>query len=1174
MTDPRAVKADDVFYEAIALPPDERAAFVEAKCAGDEVLAGEVRALLSYHVDEDTGFLDPSELSRIHDARLGASGLRDLAVADEHRLPAGTKVGEYTISGVLGSGGMGVVYTAEQSIPRRTVALKVMRRSYGSRELERRFRREAEALGRLQHAGIAHIFEAGAATVDGARVAFIAMERVDGLALTAHARKLGLSTADRLSLLARVADACHHAHQRGIIHRDLKPANILVDQACQPKVLDFGVARIAEDPATDGLTTVHTGVGQLIGTLSYMSPEQVSGDHGDVDVRSDVYALGVIAFELLTGRLPVDVSGRSVPDAARAICETEPTRLSTIDRTLSGDIQTIVLKAIEKDKARRYQSAADLRDDLERCVAGQPIRARQDSAMYLLRKRLNRYRSLVAVAALILFGTVTFAVHSAMTAAERGRMAASEREAREKATALGALERSAREAADASAAKLRDELAAARTAQGRLQGLAGNVPTAEQILWTQRFTEGPSLELSWALRELYAGHPCVYSFQLPGGGTGLAVRADGRAAAVGVSTGSVLFFDPLTGDPMGEPVSLGAGPSSLAFGPSGDLAVGLTDGRAVIISSGSEQEPRTVLSLTPRRNNPVILAWSSTGVLAAGASDGVLRLVDPATGEVRSSWPAEMGRIGAVAFSPDGTMIACGPTNPMGSTSVVRAWRTSDAALVRTLGGFVRRVLSLEFSRDGRWLFAGGDDRQALRIDLENEAPPVALATQAAPGPVWSIARSPAGDRVLANFGPQLRIWGADDLREIRRLERHAATTVGSAWVDDRFVVSVGADGVVKLWDTAQHPAVELVRGFKSWCFGIDYEPSGKRLAIAAAAEQLEIVDAQTFAPITSIHLPVSRARQVKWLGERSEVAVGCSDGGVRVYDAATGELRREMLQGKGSEVYGMALHPGGEVAATGHIDGSLHLWNVITGEHLGRLAKLPRRVAGVSFSPDGSLLVTGGGVNGPVLWDWKAREPKGVLECGAWVWPVEFSRDGSFIVASTGDGSLEFWDAATFVHTASVKGHDRLAATIAFSPDNSVFATGSDDGTVKVWSTRTLRELGTFSTQHNEAVQVTFDPLRRRLAAACQAEVSVVWEFDRVDRWVAGNERCQAQGLEDVIRRASTAAGAAPQPGGAATPLAPPPPPAVAPGGAATGSPGRAAATGTPPGPAGTPSR
>jgi WD40 repeat protein/predicted Ser/Thr protein kinase len=1125
MTNPRALKADDVFYEALSLPAEKRDAFIEAKCSGDAALVGEVRALLGCHQDDDAGFLDPAELSRIHEARLGASGLREGLLGEDPRLLEGSKVVDYTIRGVLGSGGMGVVYTAEQQIPRRTVALKVMRRGYGSRELERRFRREAEALGRLQHANIAQIFEAGAANVADARVAFIAMERVDGLALTHHARKNGLSTNDRLALVARVADACHHAHQRGIIHRDLKPANILVDQDGQPKVLDFGVARIAE--GDHDLTTVHTGVGQLIGTLSYMSPEQVSGDHGDVDIRSDVYALGVVAYELLTGKLPVDVAGRSVPDAARAICENEPTRLSSIDRTLSGDIQTIVLKAIEKDKTRRYQSAADLRDDLERCIAGQPIRARQDSAMYLLRKSLNRYRGLVAMVALVLVGAVTFAVHFAITASEQRRLAEAERVAREKATALSTAEREAREGADASAARLREELGASRIAQGRLHGLTGNVPTAEEILWSRRVADGQTPALTWALRELYSSQPCVYTFQIPAEGTAIAVRADGRVGAVGMMDGAVLFFDPLTGAPLGDALRLGSAPASMAFGPGGDLAVGLVDGRAVVVDAASGAEPRTILALTPGRANPVALAWSSRDVIAAGGTDGALTLIDAPSGATLRRWPAGMGAIGAVGFSPDGSLVGAGPREPTEKTALVGAWRTADGALVRlSPSGIARRAtLSVSFSRDNAWLFAGGHDRRAMAHTLAGTGEPVSLMSEMGAGSTYVIAPSPDGSRILANFGPEMCLWRSADFGEIGRLEGHAGAVAGAAWVDDRFALSVSADGSVKLWDTAPQAGTTLVHGFTTWCFALDYEPGGARLAVTSADKRVQVFDAATYGPLTTINIPSGRARQVRWLGTSGDVAVGCSDGGLRIYDGSTGALKHELLDANGAEIYAMALHPGGEVLATGHQDGTIHLWNLARSEHMGLLTKVPRRALGLAFSPDGALLACTGTTTGAALWDWNAREPRGALECSGITWPIVFSPDGRLIAAATTEGMIEVWDAHTFERCGSVKGHDRLAATLAFSPDSSVLASGSDDGLVKVWNARNFREMASFPTRHNEAVQIAFDPVRMRLAAACQAEVSVVWEFDRVDHWIEGNVTYQMDRLESSLKEAAVPA-------------------------------------------------
>ena len=303
-----------------------------------------------------------------------------------------TIIGDYRIVRLLGEGGMGSVYLAEQDKPHRTVALKVIKPGFVSGELLRRFEREADALGRLQHPGIAQIYEAGKADSDFGPQPYFAMEFIVGHSLMEFAEQNHLNLRARLALMAKVCDAVNHAHQRGIIHRDLKPGNILVDQEGQPKILDFGVARVTE---SDTEMTRQTELGQLIGTLAYMSPEQVQPGSLELDNRSDVYALGVITYELLAGRLPYDTNRKALHEIVQAIQEVDPIRLSSIHRMYRGDVETMVAKALEKDKARRYGSAADLAADIRRYLADQPIVARPPTAGYQLRKFARRHWALV-----------------------------------------------------------------------------------------------------------------------------------------------------------------------------------------------------------------------------------------------------------------------------------------------------------------------------------------------------------------------------------------------------------------------------------------------------------------------------------------------------------------------------------------------------------------------------------------------------------------------------------------------------------------------------------------------------------------------------------------------------------------------------------------------------------
>jgi eukaryotic-like serine/threonine-protein kinase len=310
--------------------------------------------------------------------------------ADEPPLP--TAIGHYRILRLLGEGGMGVVYEAEQDQPRRHVALKVIKAAWASPELLRRFEQESQALARLHHPGIAQIYEAGSAATPHGQQPFFAMELILGQPLVEYADRKKLSTRKRLELMIQVCEAVHHAHQRGIIHRDLKPGNILVEENGQIKILDFGLARATD---SDAQASRQTDVGQLLGTLAYMSPEQVLADPLAVDTRSDVYALGVILYELLAGKLPY-LLPKLLHEAVRTIQQTEAAPLSSIDRIYRGDIETIVAKALEKDKTRRYVSAAELAADIRRYLNDEPIVARPASAAYHLQKFARRHKALVA----------------------------------------------------------------------------------------------------------------------------------------------------------------------------------------------------------------------------------------------------------------------------------------------------------------------------------------------------------------------------------------------------------------------------------------------------------------------------------------------------------------------------------------------------------------------------------------------------------------------------------------------------------------------------------------------------------------------------------------------------------------------------------------------------------
>ncbi|MCA8960322.1 MAG: protein kinase [Planctomycetes bacterium] len=363
MIAPRWSRIRAIFEEACDRDGADREQYLEEQCRDDAELRAQVERLL--------------ELDHAADAR------------SDRRSDGVRRIGRYALGSILGEGGMGVVYRAEQEHPRRSVALKVLRAPVAGSSLRERFHREATLLGRLDHPGIARIYDADTAETEQGSVLYFAMELVEGSTIVEHVRRGELSLEKRVELIAKVADAIHHAHEKGIVHRDLKPANVLVDERAEPRIVDFGVAVALLD---DGERATRTG--QIIGTLEYMSPEQLTGDPDAIDTRSDIYSLGLLAYEILADTPAFEPTPLHGP-AARERLEREPTRLGLVRKELRGDLETIVGKAACRDRDQRYASAAEFAADLRRYLRGEPIVARPASGLYHLRMFAKRNKGLV-----------------------------------------------------------------------------------------------------------------------------------------------------------------------------------------------------------------------------------------------------------------------------------------------------------------------------------------------------------------------------------------------------------------------------------------------------------------------------------------------------------------------------------------------------------------------------------------------------------------------------------------------------------------------------------------------------------------------------------------------------------------------------------------------------------
>ena len=329
-------------------------------------------------------------------------------------------IGGYSIKIAIGSGGMGSVYLAQQENPKRDVAIKVMNAGVVSRKAMRRFEFEAQTLGKLQHPSIAQIYEAGTYDDGSGARPFFAMEYVAGAKeLNDYVDDNDIDQRTRLELFCTACEGVEYGHRRGVIHRDLKPGNILVDEEGNPKIIDFGVARSTNSDSVSA--TMATEAGQLIGTLQYMSPEQVELDPGELDTRSDVYALGVMLYELLIGRLPYDLTGTSLTQAANRIREIQPQRLGEINANLKGDLETICLKALEKDREQRYQTVNDLAEDVRRYLADEPIMARPPTRAEQFRRFVRKNKAASVATCVVALALVAATTISVVFAVEAGR---------------------------------------------------------------------------------------------------------------------------------------------------------------------------------------------------------------------------------------------------------------------------------------------------------------------------------------------------------------------------------------------------------------------------------------------------------------------------------------------------------------------------------------------------------------------------------------------------------------------------------------------------------------------------------------------------------------------------------------------------------------------------------
>jgi WD40 repeat protein len=1005
----------------------------------------------------------------------------------EDVLEPGTDLGGVVIVRLLARGGMGSVYEARQVAPERAVAVKVVRDGHFGPGVLQRFADEARVLARLRHPHIAQIHACGTCSAPRGTFPYIVMELVEGArTITEHVAATHATLRDRVRLMRDVAAAVAHGHRKGVIHRDLKPGNVLVDAAGMPKVIDFGVARTLDAAAT-GQERM-TGSGDLVGTLRYMSPEQLGADVDEVDARTDVYALGLVLHELLTGRLPYELRGASPVEAARIIdgLTAPPTaelaRIVKDAGRLRADearaLAAIVSMCLEPRAADRYATAVEVEAELGRWLEGEPVLARPPTALETVLRLARKHR--VAAAA---GGGMIVSLLLAIAGITWFSLRAEAR--RQEAVAATALAESRRAEADRQGADARAQLYLSTVLLAAEARDRDNLAEATRLLAAARGLVGAAgmghpLELDCLAASLdeatavHRGHAGTI--------TAVGWSPDGRWLAIGDATGGVRVVAAGSED-EGHLLAAHEGAVwAVTFAPDGRrIATASADGTVRIHDTGTWRESAVLAA----HDGPVYGAAFAPdgGLLATASRDRTVRLWDTGAWSERAVLAGHEGTVYAVEFAPDGKQVATG--DQKGTT---RLWDVATAEPVASLVGHEGRIFRVAFAPDGRRLATASEDATARVWDI---ASGTAIATMRHPFRVNSVAFLGDGGRVATASGDGvLRIWDAEQGTETTRMRGHAVVP-GTARV-----ATGSADGTAREWD------VECAIAVRARCVGrvlaAAFSPDGRTVAAGTAVGAVQLFDAATYLPVGRLTIASGRINDVAFVPGSGAVAAACDDGAVRVWSRAAAPAPT-VIPLHSRRIYSVGFSADGRLIATASEDRTARIWDVAANAAVGGPLRHPGRVFCAAFTPDARLVATAGADDVARLWNvatgaeerrlaghraavnWLAFDAAGVRLATAssdgtvrlWgvadgrmlaeltgpaqqVWKVAFSPDGSRVAAVSADGTAQLWDAATGRPASMLRGHRDQVWAVAFPPDGRSLVTGSWDGSLRDWGVAT----------------------------------------------------------------------------------------------------------------------